>query len=62
MNSDQEKAIFSQYGWEFDFIGRAWVAPDGTKLTLDSLMEITVDSDGDLALMRLIFERGTRKV
>ena len=62
MNSDQEKAIVSQYGWEFDFIGRAWVAPDGTKLTLDSLMEITVDSDGDLALMRLIFERGTRKV
>ncbi len=60
MNSDQERKIFSQYGWEFDYIGRTWVAPDGTKLTQDDLMEITTDSDGDLALMRLIVERGTR--
>ena len=60
MNSQQEKRIFEQYGWEYDFIGRVWVAPDGTKLSPDDLVEITTDSDGDLALMRLIVERGTR--
>lgn len=62
MNSQQEKVIFEQYGWVFDFIARAWIAPDGTKLTQDDLMEITADSGGDLALMRLIVERGTRTV
>ncbi len=62
MNSQQEKALFAQYGWEYDFIGRIWIAPDGTKLSPDDLMEITVDAEGDLALMRLIVERGTRTV
>lgn len=62
MHSDQEKAIFSQYGWEFDYIGRIWIAPDGTKLTQDALVELTVDADGDLALMRFIVERGQRTV
>lgn len=62
MNSNQEKVIFEQYGWEYDLIGRVWVAPDGTKLSPEDLMEITVDSDGELALMRLIVERGTRTV
>ncbi len=62
MNSNQERVLFEQYQWEYDFIGRAWIAPDGTKLSPEDLMEITVDSDGDLALMRLIVERGTRTV
>ncbi len=62
MNSQQEKRIFEQYGWEYDFVGRCWVAPDGTTLSPEKLVEITVDSDGDLALMRLIVERGTREV
>ncbi len=60
MNSQQEKVIFEQYGWVYDYIDRLWIAPDGTKLSPEDLMEITVDSDGDLALMRLIVERGTR--
>ncbi len=60
MNSNQEKMIFEQYGWSYDFIGRAWIAPDGTKLSPEELMEITVDSDGELALLRLIVERCTR--
>ena len=62
MNSDQEKALFDQYQWEYNYVGRVWVAPDGTKLTQDSLMDITSDREGDLALMRLIVECGNRKV
>lgn len=62
MNSQQEKVLFRDWGWEYDFIGRSWVAPDGTKLSLDELLEITADSDGELALMRLIVECGIRTV
>lgn len=54
--------MFAQYDWEYDFIGRFWEAPDGTKLSQDTLMDFAEDSDGDLALMRLIVERGQRKV
>lgn len=60
MNSQQEKVLFRDWGWEYDFIGRVWIAPDGTKLSPEDLVEITADSDGELALMRLIVERGTR--
>lgn len=60
MNSDQEKALFAQYSWEYDFIGRAWVAPDNSKLTTDQIMDITADHAGDLALMRFIVEHGKR--
>lgn len=62
MNSNQEMALFIEHGWVYDYIGRFWLAPDGTKLTQDDLMDITADREGDLALMRLIVERGTRKV
>lgn len=62
MTSDQEKVLFEQYGWEYDYIGREWVAPDGTKLTPENLMDITADREGDIALMRLIVERGKRQV
>ncbi len=62
MNSDQEKALFTQYSWEYDYIGHAWVAPDGTKLTQEQLMDITADTLGDLSLMRFIVEHGVRKV
>lgn len=62
MNSDQEKVIFEQYGWEYNFIAREWVSPDGTKLTTENLMGITADREGDISLMRLIVERGQREV
>ncbi len=62
MNSQQEKALFEDWGWIYDYIGRAWCAPDGTKLSPEDLMEITADKEGDISLMRLIVERGQRKV
>ena len=62
MNSQQEKALFEDWGWIYDYIGRAWCAPDGIKLSPEDLMEITADKEGDISLMRLIVERGQRKV
>ncbi len=62
MNSDQEKALFAQYQWEYDYVGRVWAAPDGTKLPQDALMELTANPEGEMALLRLIVECGNRKV
>ena len=61
MNSDQERVLFEQYGWEYDYIGRVWLAPDGVKLTQENLMDITEDRTGDLVLMCLIVEHGKRE-
>lgn len=61
MNSDQEKALFAQYGWEYDYIGRKWVAPNGCEISTDQIMEVTSYPAGDLALMRLIVENGHRQ-
>ncbi len=60
MNSNQEKVLFEQYGWVYDYIGRKWVAPNGRDITIDQLMEITGEYMGDLALMALIVENGVR--
>lgn len=27
MNSDDEKALFEEWGWEYNFIKRHWLAP-----------------------------------
>lgn len=60
MNSQQEKALFEQYGWVCDHVGRKWVAPNGREITIDQLMEVTADIEGDRALMALIVENGRR--
>lgn len=60
MNSDQERAIFEQYGWEYDYVARTWVAPDGTRLLQDQLMDIAASAYGDLSLMKFIVEHGER--
>lgn len=62
MNSQQEKILFEQYQWEYDYMSRVWTAPGGTMLSQDDVMGITADADGDLALMRYIVEHGQRKV
>lgn len=61
MNSDQEKALFVEYGWVYNYIARKWVAPNGREITADQIMEITVDFEGDAALMALIVENGVRQ-
>ncbi len=62
MNSQQEKNLFEDYQWVYNYISREWVAPDGTKLSTDDLMDITADKEGDISLMRLIVECGKRQV
>lgn len=27
MNSDEEKALFEEWGWEYNFVKREWVSP-----------------------------------
>lgn len=61
MNSQQEKILFEQYQWVYDFIGRFWLAPDGTRITQDQLMDISATPEGDMAMMRIIIERGKRQ-
>ena len=61
MTSDQERALFAQYGWSYNHIDREWVSPDGTKkIGLDFIMNITQEPEGDLHLMRAIVEWGKR--
>lgn len=62
MNSDQERALFLSYGWEYNYIRRVWVSPDGTKeIGLDFLVQLTQEPEGDLRLMRAIVEWGERR-
>lgn len=61
MNSAQERALFEEYGWRYDHVGRKWVSPDGTKeIGLDFIVRLTQEPDGDLHLMRAIVEWGQR--
>lgn len=61
LNSDQERRLFTQYSWEYDYIGRKWVAPNGRCITTDQLMEMMVTPEDDLSLMALIVENGVRQ-
>ena len=61
MNSRQEQVLFTDWGWEYNYITRTWVAPNGQEITTDQIMEIADDCEGDLALMALIVENGVRR-
>lgn len=38
MDSLEEKRLFEDHGWEYDYISREWKAPDGTKISTDALV------------------------
>lgn len=61
MNSAQEKALFTDYGWQYNYVQRKWIAPNGREITIDQIMEIAADIEGDLALMALIVENGVHQ-
>jgi hypothetical protein len=52
MNSDEEKTVLENNGWEYNYVSREWIAPDGTILTQDSLFEI-MTSFGERAELEL---------
>jgi hypothetical protein len=53
--------LFEQYSWEYNYIARKWVAPNGCEISADQIMEATAAREGDMALMRLIVENGRRQ-
>lgn len=61
MNSDQEASLFEQYGWEYNYVRRTWVAPNDREITTDQIMKVTGSYGGDLGLMALIVENGVRQ-
>lgn len=60
MNSDQERVLFEDWGWAYDYVARKWVAPNGCEISTDQIVEITCETEGDIALMALIVENGIR--
>lgn len=59
MTSDEEKALFKTYGWEYDYIGRVWNSPDGdAQVTQDALVKYTDTCEGEKALRQWIVENG----
>lgn len=60
MNSQEEKELFEQYGWEYNLVEREWVSPDGHKITTDALMEYTTDPEGEYQLRMFIVQHGRK--
>lgn len=61
MNSDEEKALFEQFGWEYDFIERRWANP--TKqyfVTNDALVEYNKSRESELELRQFIVTFGKK--
>lgn len=51
INSAQEKALFEAFKWDQDLIGRAWVAPNGFRLTYDTVMDFGCSLEGEVELI-----------
>jgi len=61
MNSAQERSLFLEYQWHYDYEGRKWVNHDGTfEMTQDFIVKLTTEPEGDLALMQSIVQLGKR--
>lgn len=62
MNSDEEKALFEEWGWQYDYIKREWIAPDGAKLTQDELVRVTLDygKNSEYSLRQVIAQHGVK--
>jgi len=62
VNSDQERRMFEVYGWEYDHVGRRWVNHNQTvAMTLDFIVGLTSEPEGDILLMRAIVQCGKRR-
>ncbi len=58
MNSDEERSLFESFGWEYNFIRRVWVAPNGMEVTNDQLVDVTCSPDGEERLRQVVTANG----
>lgn len=60
MNSMEEDALFSAWGWEKNLIQRQFEAPDGHYITFDTLMSMTESPAGERELIQIVQQFGVR--
>lgn len=56
MNSDEERALFEDHGWEYDYIGRKWVSPVDPEVAVTTDMLVENKSPAFDRDLRLIVE------
>lgn len=56
----EEKELFESYGWEYDYIKRKWIAPDGQYIEQDSLVALNDSPETELTLRNLVIMHGRR--
>lgn len=61
MNSMEEDALFEEYGWWKDLIGRRFISPGGQEITFDQLMEHTLTPEGEQYLVSVVRAHGERQ-
>lgn len=56
MNSDEERVLFEECGWEYNYIKREWVSSDGERrISIDSVMAVTSEGpEGEERLRALV--------
>lgn len=63
MNSMEEDALFKEWGWEKDLIGRRWVSPLGIELSFDDVVDISSGGSAlELWLIGIIKQYGKQAV
>ena len=61
MNSDEEKAMFEEYGWSYNYIERRWENPDKNAfISNDSLKEYNESRETEEQLKMFIITYGKK--
>lgn len=66
MNSDDEKALFEEWGWEYNFIKRHWLAPTkgptggDVLIKLDDLVDASIHRMSEDELRSVVATYGKR--
>lgn len=61
MNSWDEDALFTEWGWFKDLIKRRYESPSGAFITFDQVMEISTSPEGEQALVATVRQYGERQ-
>lgn len=66
MNSDEEKRLFEEHGWQYDHVKRSWVSPESYSgrhivISNDDLVEHwSASGHTEMELRRVIRQYGSR--